>query len=170
LSQELVTYIVLGSYKRLKDLKLPVSSKKEEYLLANFLDDSCFEDVIDKLIFKAKGNIVVLLPPSSFPNSKSKKMLMKISSIDHSSWGWFQFNEKRNDFIQNLKKISSVIRSIPNLEQGIFFNKRLYFSVGGIGKFGSSPFNEISKRFYSRIDPQIPLPALIIRTKNLTIF
>jgi hypothetical protein len=73
LSQELVTYIVLGSYERLKDLKLPVSTKKEEYLLANFLDNSCFEDVIDKLIFKAKGNIVVLLPPSSFPNSKSKK-------------------------------------------------------------------------------------------------
>ena len=104
MSQELVTYIVLGSYERLKDLKLPVSTKKEEYLLTNFLDDSCFEDVIDKLIFKAKRNIVVLLPPSSFPNSKSKKILMKISSIDHSSWGWFQFNEKRNDFIQNLKK------------------------------------------------------------------
>ena len=42
--------------------------------------------------------------------------------------------------------------------------------VGGIGKFGTSPFNEISKRFYSRIDPQNPLPALIIRTKNLDIF
>ena len=26
---------------------------------------------------------------------------------------------------------------------------------------------KISKRFYSRIDPQKPLPALIIRTKNL---
>ena len=31
-------------------------------------------------------------------------------------------------------------------------------------------FKEIAKRFYSRIDPQNPLPALIIRTKNLKIF
>ena len=70
----------------------------------------------------------------------------------------------------NLKKISSAMRSIPNLEQGIFFNKRLYFSVGGIGAFGAQPFKEISKRFYSRIDPQNPLPPLIIRTKNLELF
>ena len=76
----------------------------------------------------------------------------------------------KNDFIQNLKKVTSSMRSIPNIEQGIYFTKRLYFSVGGIGKFGTSPFNEISKRFYSRIDPQNPLPALIIRTKNLDIF
>jgi hypothetical protein len=72
--------------------------------------------------------------------------------------------------IHNLKKISATIRSIPDIEQGIFFTKRLYFSVGGIGKMGKSPFKEISKRFYSRIDPQNPLPALIIRTKNFNIF
>ena len=53
------------------------------------------------------------------------------------------------------------LRNIPDLQQGIYFNKRLYFSVGGIGNFGSQPFKEISKRFYSRIDPQNPLPALI---------
>jgi hypothetical protein len=90
--------------------------------------------------------------------------------IDQSSWGWFKYNDRKNDFIKSLKKISSSVRSIPNIEQGIYFTKRLYFSVGGIGKFGTSPFNEISKRFYSRIDPQNPLPALIIRTKNLDIF
>ena len=49
--------------------------------------------------------------------------------IDQSSWGWFQFDERKNNFIQNLKKISSSIRSIPNIEQGIYFTKRLYFSV-----------------------------------------
>ena len=59
------------------------------------------------------------------------------------------------------------LRSTPDLEQGIFFSKRLYFSIGGFGSFGISPFTEISKRLYSRIDPQKPLPALIIRTKNL---
>ena len=72
--------------------------------------------------------------------------------------------------ICNIKKISTQVRSIPDIEQGIFFNKRIYFSVGGIGKFGTSPFKELSKRFYSRIDPQNPLPALIIRSKNFNIF
>ena len=170
MSQGLITYIVLGSSERLKGLKLPLSSKKEEYVLTNFSRKESFEKTIDKIIFNSKGNLIVLLPPSATPNQKSKEILRKISMIDQSSWGWFRYNDKKNDFIQNLKKITSSVRSIPNIEQGIYFTKRLYFSVGGIGKFGTSPFNEISKRFYSRIDPQNPLPALIIRTKNLDIF
>ena len=89
--------------------------------------------------------------------------------LDLSAWGWFRFKEKKN-FLQNIKKISTTLRNVPKLEQGIFFSKRLYFSVGGIGYFGSDPFKEISKRFYTRIDPQNPLPALIIRTTNLEIF
>ncbi len=170
MNQELVTYIVLGSNQRLKNIKIPSSTKVEEYLLANFDDNNLIVKTIDSLVSNAKGNLVVLLPPSSLPNKKSKEILKKISMIDLSAWGWFQFNKKNNDIIQNLKKISSAMRSIPNLEQGIFFNKRLYFSVGGIGDFGAQPFKEISKRFYSRIDPQNPLPPLIIRTKNLELF
>ena len=170
MSQGLITYIVLGSSERLKGLKLPLSSKKEEYVLTNFSRKESFEKTIDNVIFNSKGNLIVLLPPSATPNQKSKEILRKISMIDQSSWGWFRYNDKKNDFIQNLKKITSSVRSIPNIEQGIYFTKRLYFSVGGIGKFGTSPFNEISKRFYSRIDPQKPLPALIIRTKNLDLF
>ena len=156
MNQELVTYIVLGSNQRLKNIKIPSSTKVEEYLLANFDDNNLIVKTIDSLVFNAKGNLVVLLPPSSLPNKKSKEILKKISMIDLSAWGWFQ--------------LSSAMRSIPNLEQGIFFNKRLYFSVGGIGAFGAQPFKEISKRFYSRIDPQNPLPPLIIRTKNLELF
>ncbi|MAR95711.1 MAG: hypothetical protein CMD46_05110 [Gammaproteobacteria bacterium] len=170
MNQELVTYIVLGSIQRLKNLKIPSSSKMEEFLLGNFDKKSPIEKSIDTLVSNARGNLIVLLPPSSLPNKRSKDLLKKISMIDQSTWGWFKFNENNNDIIKNLKKISSSIRSIPNLEQGIFFTKRLYFSVGGIGSFGPSPFKEISKRFYSRIDPQNPLPALIIRTKNLNIF
>ena len=170
MSQGLITYIVLGSSERLKGLKLPLSSKKEEYVLTNFSKKDSFEKTLDNIIFNSKGNLVVLLPPSATPNQKSKEILKKISMIDQSSWGWFRYSDKKNDFIQNLKKVTSSMRSIPNIEQGIYFTKRLYFSVGGIGKFGTSPFNEISKRFYSRIDPQNPLPALIIRTKNLDIF
>jgi hypothetical protein len=170
LNQELITYIVLGSHERLKGLKAPTSSSKEEYIFANFSENQSFEESIDTIVFNSKGNLIVFLPPSSSPCLKSKKVLKKISMIDQSSWGWFEYDERKNDFIQNLKKISSAMRSIPNIEQGIYFTKRLYFSVGGIGKFGISPFKEISKRFYSRIDPQKPLPALIIRTKNLDIF
>ena len=170
MNQELVTYIVLGSYERLKNLKSPSSNIFEEYLSANFSDESSLEKDLDELIANSKGSLIVLLPPSSFPNVKAKKALKKISMIDLSTWGWFKFNKNNNDVIQNLKKISASIRSIPDIEQGIFFTKRLYFSVGGIGKLGKSPFKEISKRFYSRIDPQNPLPALIIRTKNLNIF
>ena len=170
MNQELVTYIVLGSYERLKNLKLPSSNIFEEYLSANFSDESSLEKDLDELIANSKGSLIVLLPPSSFPNIKAKKALEKISMIDLSTWGWFKFNKNNNDVIQNLKKISASIRSIPDIEQGIFFTKRLYFSVGGIGRLGSSPFKEISKRFYSRIDPQNSLPALIIRTKNFNIF
>ena len=168
MSQELITYIVLGSANRLKSLKLPSSNKLEEYLFANFSNDIPYEKTIDELITNSKGRIVVLLPPSSFPTSKTKESLRKISMIDLSTWGWFKFNKKKNIF-ENLKKITATVRSIPDFQQGIYFNKRLYFSVGGIGSISSQPFKEISKRFYSRIDPQNPLPALIIRTKNLDI-
>jgi hypothetical protein len=168
LSQELVTYIVLGSANRLKSLKLPSSNKFEEYLFANFSKNTTHEKTLDELITNSKGRIIVLLPPSSFPTAKTKESLKKISMIDLSTWGWFKFNNMK-DIFQNLKKITATVRSIPDLEQGIYFNKRLYFSVGGIGNIGSQPFKEISKRFYSRIDPQNPLPALIIRTKNLDI-
>ncbi len=170
MSQELITYIVLGSHERLRGLKIPSLSDQEEYIQANFTNNKLLEESLDRIIYSSKGNLIVLLPPSTLPDTKSKEVLKKISMIDQSSWGWFQFDERKNDFIQNLKKISSSIRSIPNIEQGIYFTKRLYFSVGGIGKFGISPFKELSKRFYSRIDPQNPLPALIIRTKNLDLF
>jgi hypothetical protein len=170
LNQELVTYIILGSEERLKKVKIPQSNESEEYVPANFINKKDTQKDLDKLVSSSKGNIIVLLPPSSIPNIKSKEMLKKMSMIDISSWGWFKFDDKKNDLLNNLKKISSSISSTPNLQQGIFFNKRLYFSVGGLGKFGTSPFKEISKRFYSRIDPQNPLPALIIRTKNIAIY
>ena len=113
MNQELVTYIVLGSYERLKNLKLPSSNIFEEYLSANFSDESSLEKDLDELIANSKGSLIVLLPPSSFPNVKAKKALKKISMIDLSTWGWFKFNKNNNDVIQNLKKISSSIRSIP---------------------------------------------------------
>ena len=161
MNQELVTYIVLGSYERLKNLKSPSSNIFEEYLSANFSDESSLEKDLDELIANSKGSLIVLLPPSSFPNIKAKKALEKISMIDLSTWGWFKFNKNNNDVIQNLKKISASIRSIPDIEQGIFFTKRLYFSVGGIGRLGSSPFKEISKRSVSYTHLTLPTILLV---------
>jgi hypothetical protein len=167
LNQELVTYIVLGSESRLKNIKLPLANKYEEYLLANFSSNISYQNQLDDLVTRSKGEVVVFLPPSSFPNIEAKEALKKIALIGLSSWGWFEYSLKRKNILQNIKKITTLVRSIPDIEQGIFFTKRLYFSIGGSGSFSSETFSEISKRLYSRIDPQKPLPALIIRTKNL---
>ena len=167
MNQELVTYIVLGSESRLKNIKLPLANKYEEYLLANFSLDNSYQNQLDNLVTKSKGEVVVFLPPSSFPNIEAKEALKKIALIGLSSWGWFEYSLKRKNIIQNIKKITTLVRSIPDIEQGIFFTKRLYFSVGGSGSFSSKTFEKKTKRLYSRIDPQKPLPALIIRTKNL---
>ena len=169
MSQELVTYIVLGSKTRLKETKLPVKNKYEEYLRLNFDSKENIVKTLDDLITLSKGQLIVLLPPSSFPNTQAKEALKKIALIGLSSWGWFEFNLKKKNFLQSVKKINTLIRSIPDLEQGIYFSKSLYFSVGGIGSFNTAPFSEIAKRLYSRIDPQKPLSPLIIRTKNLTL-
>ena len=167
MNQELVTYIVLGSESRLKNIKLPLANKYEEYLLANFSSNISYQNQLDDLVTRSKGEVVVFLPPSSFPNLEAKEALKKIALIGLSSWGWFEYSLKRKNILQNIKKITTLVRSIPDIEQGIFFTKRLYFSIGGSGSFSSETFSEISKRLYSRIDPQKPLPALIIRTKNL---
>ena len=167
MNQELVTYIVLGSESRLKNIKLPLANKYEEYLLANFSSNASYQNQLDDLVTRSKGEVVVFLPPSSFPNLEAKEALKKIALIGLSSWGWFEYSLKRKNILQNIKKITTLVRSIPDIEQGIFFTKRLYFSIGGSGSFSSETFSEISKRLYSRIDPQKPLPALIIRTKNL---
>ena len=167
MSQELVTYIVLGSNSRLQGIKLPSNNKFEEYLSLSFDLRANILKKLDELITSSQGELIVLLPPSCYPNNFAKEQLKKIALIGLSSWGWFQYNSKRKNIVQNIKKVNTLIRSTPDLEQGIYFSKRLYFSVGGFGSIEPAIFSEISKRLYSRIDPQKPLPALIIRTKNL---
>ena len=81
MSQELVTYIVLGSNQRLKNIKIPSSTKVEEYLLANFDDNNLIVKTIDSLVSNAKGNLVVLLPQSSLPNKKSKEKVILLNLI-----------------------------------------------------------------------------------------
>ncbi|MDA9932980.1 hypothetical protein N9C24_05100, partial [Gammaproteobacteria bacterium] len=126
MNQELVTYIVLGSESRLKNIKLPSANKYEEYLLANFSSNASYQNQLDDLVTRSKGEVVVFLPPSSFPNIEAKEALKKIALIGLSSWGWFEYSLKRKNILQNIKKITTLVRSIPDIEQGIFFTKRLY--------------------------------------------
>jgi hypothetical protein len=104
LSQELVTFIVLGSKSRLKGIKLPDNNKFEEFIASNFDPDTSYKDQLDELITSSKGELIVLLPPSSFPNQEAKESLKKISLIGLSTWGWFEYSLTRKNIIQNLKK------------------------------------------------------------------
>ncbi len=135
MNQELVTYIVLGSESRLKNIKLPLANKYEEYLLANFSSNTSYQNQLDDLVTRSKGEVVVFLPPSSFPNIEAKEALKKIALIGLSSWGWFEYSLKRKNILQNIKKITTLVRSIPDIEQGIFFTKRLYFSLVALVHF-----------------------------------
>ena len=64
-------------------------------------------------------------------------------------------------------RINTLLNKVPQIEQGIFFSKSLYFSVGGVGDISANPFAELAKRFYLRLDPQNPLPSLTIRGKSI---
>ncbi|NDE95376.1 MAG: hypothetical protein EB063_03750, partial [Proteobacteria bacterium] len=95
MSQELVTYIVLGSKSRLQGIKLPTNSKFEEYISLNFDSKHKILEKLDQLITASQGELIVLLPPSSYPNNLAKEALKKIALIGLSSWGWFEYNSKR---------------------------------------------------------------------------
>ena len=90
MSQELVTYIILGSKDRLSKVKKIRVDEHEQCLHLNF--ESEIEKTLDNLVAKAKGGIIVLLPPSSTPNQETREILKKISLVNVSAWGWFKFN------------------------------------------------------------------------------
>jgi hypothetical protein len=85
LSQELVTFIVLGSKARLRGVKLPSDNKYEEYIHLNFDHKKDIQKNLDNLVTLSKGDLIVLLPPSSFPNTEAKEALKKIALIGLSS-------------------------------------------------------------------------------------
>jgi hypothetical protein len=105
LSQELVTYIVLGSKSRLQGTKLPSNNKFEEYISLSFHSKHKILEKLDQLITASQGELIVLLPPSSYPNNLAKEALKKIALIGLSSWGWFEYNSKRKNLVQNIKKL-----------------------------------------------------------------
>ena len=89
-----------------------------------------------------------------------------MAMINYPVWGWFDLPNSEDKVSSNLKKLNTFIRTTPSIEQGIYFTKNLYFSIGGMGKFKADYFTEISKRLYSRLDPQKPLSPLTSRSSS----
>ena len=166
---KLINYIYIGSNKRLSKLKLFKACDFEKVTKLNFLNKTHIEDLLDAEIADFDGNIIVILVPGCFPNKNARLILKKIALINHLSWGWFDGSKKYTDVISEFKKISTFVTKAPNLDQGIYFSRELYFSLGGFGELDNFSFKEISKRLYSRLDPQKPLPPLIIKSKNIGI-
>ncbi len=162
MSKILVNYIYIGSNKRLEKLKFFKPFSFENITSIGFDAETELVELIDKVIADSSSNLVVLLPPGTSPNKSSRESLKKMALINQLSWGWFKLNN-RNKIFSKLKGIILSMNQIPTLEQ----SRDLYFSIGGIGKVMKSPFDEIGKRLYSRIDPQKPLPPLIIRSKKI---
>jgi len=166
LSQELVTYIVLGSHSRLARLKKFKVENDEECIFLSFNDYASLVQTLDNVIADSSGSIIVLLPPSSIPKKKNRISLKKMAMINYPVWGWFDLPNSEDKVSSNLKKLNTFIRTTPSIEQGIYFTKNLYFSIGGMGKFKADYFTEISKRLYSRLDPQKPLAPLTSRSSS----
>ena len=166
MSQELVTYIVLGSHSRLARLKKFKVENDEECIFLSFNDYASLVQTLDNVIADSSGAIIVLLPPSSIPKKKNRISLKKMAMINYPVWGWFDLPNSEDKVSSNLKKLNTFIRTTPSIEQGIYFTKDLYFSIGGMGKFKADYFTEISKRLYSRLDPQKPLAPLTSRSSS----
>tara|TARA_B110000444_G_scaffold143199_1_gene134072 strand:+ start:740 stop:1255 length:516 start_codon:yes stop_codon:yes gene_type:complete len=166
LSQELVTYIVLGSHSRLARLKKFKVENDEQCIFLSFSDYASLVQTLDNVIADSSGSIIVLLPPSSIPKKKNRISLKKMAMINYPVWGWFDLPNSEDKVSSNLKKLNTFIRTTPSIEQGIYFTKDLYFSIGGMGKFKADYFTEISKRLYSRLDPQKPLAPLTSRSSS----
>tara|TARA_B100001057_G_scaffold17865_1_gene16518 strand:+ start:2617 stop:3126 length:510 start_codon:yes stop_codon:yes gene_type:complete len=166
---ELINYIYIGSNKRLNKLKLFKAEDFERITRLNFSNEKQIEHLLDSKIADFHGNIVVILLPGCIPNKDARLILKKIALINQLSWGWFDGSQKFVNMISEIKKISTYMTKSPNLEQGIFFSRELYFSLGGFGELKNFSFKEFSKRLYSRLDPQKPLPPLIIRAKKVQV-
>ena len=76
MSQELVTFVILGGAERLNGLSIPQHEKFEEIVSSNF-EKSELEKQLDNIITQAKGQLIVLLPPSAFPTKAARDLLKK---------------------------------------------------------------------------------------------
>ena len=162
-----VSFIIIGSEERLSKVKSYQIEDGVECLLCPFLNIDELPSLLDSKIAELDSIAISIIPAGAFPKKNARKQLVHFSRSEYQFWGWYHFGNKFKGAIQNIRKINTFLNKVPQLEQGIFFTKSLYFSVGGLGEIKSNPFAELAKRFYLRLDPQKPLPSLTIRSKSL---
>lgn len=162
-----VSFIIIGSEDRLSRVKSYQIEDGVECLLCPFLNIDELPSLLDSKIAELDSIAISIIPAGAFPKKNARKQLVHFSRSEYQFWGWYHFGNKFKGAIQNIGKINTFLNKVPHLEQGIFFTKSLYFSVGGLGEIKSNPFAELAKRFYLRLDPQKPLPSLTIRSKSL---
>ena len=162
-----VSYIVVGSEDRLSKIKSYQIEDGTECILCPFPSLVELPSILDSKIAALDSKVISLIPVGAFPRKIARSQLLYFARYDHQFWGWYHFGNKFKGALQSIGKINTLLNKVPQIEQGIFFSKSLYFSVGGMGDFGSNPFEELAKRFYLRLDPQKPLPSLTIRGKSI---
>lgn len=162
-----VSYVIIGSNERLSKIKSYQIEEGVECLLCPFSSLQELPLMLDSKIAELDSKVIALIPAGAFPKKNARVQLAHYSRSEYQFWGWYHFGSKFKGAMQSIGKLNTFLNKVPQLEQGIFFSKSLYFSVGGLGDTGSNPFAELAKRFYLRLDPQKPLPSLTIRAKSL---
>ena len=132
-----VTYIIIGSKERLsrvgsidrkgcRVLTVPLSVFRRVAIIARF--KNCELD----------SSVISLIPAGAFPKKDAR------AQLEHFSEANFIFGVGII-LVINLKSGSKYwenkypLNKVPQLEQGIFFSRPLYFSVGGLGDSGLNP-------------------------------
>ena len=162
-----VSYIIIGSKERLSRVKSYKIEEGVKCLLCPFQSMAELPSLLDFKIAELDSQVISIIPAGAFPKKDARAQLVHFSRSEYQFWGWYHFGNKFKGAAQSIGKLNMFLNKVPQLEQGIFFSKSLYFSVGGLGDIGVNPFSELAKRFYLRLDPQNPLPSLTIRAKSL---
>jgi hypothetical protein len=162
-----VSYIIVGSRDRLSQIKSYQIEDGTECMLCPFSSLEELPAILDSKIAALNSKVISLIPVGAFPRKIARSQLLHFARSEYQFWGWYHFGSKFRGALQNVAKVNTFLNKVPHIEQGIFFSKSLYFSVGGIGDISSNPFAELAKRFYLRLDPQNPLPSLTIRGKSI---
>ena len=162
-----VTYIIIGSKERLSKVQSYQIEEGVECLLCPFSSIEELPSLLDSKIPELQSDVISIIPAGAFPKKIARKQLLHFAKSKYQFWGWYHFGDKFKGALQSIGKLNTFFNKVPQVEQGIFFTKWLYFSVGGLGETGSNPFSELARRFYLRLDPQNPLPSLTIRAKSI---
>ena len=162
-----VTYRIIGSKEKLSKVKSYQIEEGVECLLCPFSSIEELPSLLDSKIAELQSEVISIIPAGAFPKKLARKQLLHFSKSKYQFWGWYHFGNKVKGALQRIGKLNTFFTKVPQVEQGIFFTKSLYFSVGGLGETGTNPFSELARRFYLRLDPQNPLPSLTIRAKSI---